>query len=291
MLIAACALAACVGCTGKTELAEMAIRRGEMEEAARLLREFVADHPHDVLALRRLAQVECYELNDCDSCAQHVETLLWMIPIDSLAIQLGAYAYTMIAAKARDANDTVRVRQAMKRVSDIYYTAADWNYQRWNYPQAVEQYREVIRLNPGWVKPYLRLGITFWAQRLWNPPTSDSALAWFLRAEELEPDNEDALVNQMVVHREEDRMDEALAIAERLSTLRARLYPDSSFGTSKLVPFESVVLNYAGDREMITDSPIYYADTTQEMSADTISATLDSTTRREPTEEATQSAF
>ena len=53
ILIAACALAACVGCTGKTELAELAIQRGEMEEAARLLREFVADHPHDVLALRR----------------------------------------------------------------------------------------------------------------------------------------------------------------------------------------------------------------------------------------------
>ncbi len=257
-----------IGCTGRTELAELAIQRGKMDEAAHHLRQFLGDYPHDVLALRRLAQVECYELGEFDSCALRAETVLWMIPIDSTAIQLGTYAYTMIANEAGVAEDAARVKGAMRRVSEIYEQAADWNYKQWNYVTAEQQYRQVLRLNPNAIRSYLRLGITFWAQRMWHEPAKDSALVWFKRAERLDPDNEDALIDQIAVYRETDRVAEGLDVAKRLALLRARLYPDSSFET-KAPKRGQYTLNYEGDRDMITDSPIFYADTTQSDAADT----------------------
>lgn len=219
------------------------MQRGDWEKAARLYREYLRDHPHDILSLRHLAEIECYKFGQYPPCASHADTLFALMPIDSEGIAVAAYAHTMLARQAGARKDSARARAEMDRVVDIYYQAGYVSYMQENHRQAEALLQRVHRLRPRDVRTLLRLGILYWTL-----DKADSALAWFRRAEAVDSNNEDALVNQIVVYHERGRIDDALAIYRKLTALRKRLYPDSVFVEPIDTTRRKPVLDYRGSK-------------------------------------------
>jgi len=232
----------CVGCRGKADLAAIEAQRGKWEHAARLYREYLKANPNDVLTLRSLSAIECYRLSQHEECAQHADHLLELMPIDSQGVEAGVYAHTMLAEAAGRANDTARVVAEMGKLADIYFNAGFWHYINEDYGKAEKLFRNVVRLQPKRVEAYLRLGILFW-----NKHMEDSSLVWFQRAAEVDPNNEDALINQMTIYHDQGDMDKALRLYDELTALRKRLYPDSSFDAGPDSTLPPLSLDYRGE--------------------------------------------
>jgi tetratricopeptide (TPR) repeat protein len=219
------------------------MRMGKFETAAQYYRHYLTENPKDLRTLRRLALIECYELGQYDSCAVRADTVLWYMPTDTASVAAATYAYTMLARQASEAGDTTTAQQRFDRMVEIHWHAGYWNYMNEYYERASRNYSQIIHLRPDSVNAYLRLGLI-----RWNRTDDDSALVWFRRAEEIDPLNEDALINQIVVLRNLHRIDEALSVVDRLAEVRAKLYPDSSFTVEPdTVTFPPMTLDFRGD--------------------------------------------
>lgn len=230
------------GCRGKPDLASVYVQQGKWDEAAKLYREHLEKNPDDQLTLRSLAALECYRLGQLEECAKTAEHLLSLMPIDSDGVAAVAYARTLLAENAAKSRDSARVRVEMMKVGEAYFRAGYWEYMRENFARSERYLRNAVLVEPTRVDPYLRLGILFW-----NRHKSDSALAWFARAERVAPLDEDALINQIVVLWTSDRIAEATAVNNRLTAVRKQLYPDSSFAAEIDTTIPPMSLDYRGD--------------------------------------------
>jgi Flp pilus assembly protein TadD len=233
---------ALTGCRGKLDLAAIQVERGKWESAAKLYREYLADHPQSAIALRSLSAIECNRLREYEQCAEHADRLLATMPRDSQGVGTGVYAYTLLADKAAQMQDTARVRAYLDRIAKIYYEAGYWNYMNEGYNVAEKQLRNAVRLKPDDPLAYLRLGILFW-----NKHMDDSSIVWFERAAEVDPLNEDALIDLIVMYRETGQGDKALRTYDRLAHARKVLYPDSVFVT-EVDTTRPPMLDYRGER-------------------------------------------
>jgi tetratricopeptide (TPR) repeat protein len=231
-----------VGCD-RSRIAQAAMYAKKYELAAELYREYLAENPRSVLALRHLAQIECYELAEFDSCVAHADTLLEIYAVDTAGVAAATYGHTMLAGRALNISDTTRVRWHMDRIAAIHRYAGHWNYMNENYARAEHNFRQFIHVQPDSAYGYLRLGIV-----RWNQMRDDSALVWFRRAEEVDSLNEDALINQIVVLRNTGQYDDAEAAADRLEQVRTRLYPDSIFAYEPdTIYYPPMSLDFRGD--------------------------------------------
>jgi tetratricopeptide (TPR) repeat protein len=236
-------------CDMRDTIATLAMHAGKFEFAMKLFRGYVAEHPTDIVALRRLSQIECYQLSEYDSCAAHADSLLNQYPIDSAGVATGTFAHTMLAGRAANIGDSEGITHHMGRVGDIHRLAGYWNYMNENFNHARGNFEQLIHIQPDSVYSYLRIG-----QIHWHRHRDDTALAWFRKAQEVDPTNEDALINQIFVLRDQNKIDEALAMADQLDILRRELYPDSSFSNeADTLAFPTMSLNYRGDTDRWMD--------------------------------------
>lgn len=215
---------ATLSCEGKATLGDMYLRMGKFQRAAEAYRERLKTNPRDLGTLRHLAQVECYKLGELTPCARHADSLLNARPVDTAGVAVGTYAHTLLARDAAARDDTATARQHLERVAEIHRYSGYWNYRSEDYHLAARNFQQLIRLQPDSTYGYLRLGLV-----MWNRNLDDSSLVWFRRAEEVDPYSEDALINQVVVLRGLHRIEDALAVVDRLEEIRAELYPDSVF--------------------------------------------------------------
>ncbi len=102
--------------------------------------------------------------------------------------------------------------------------AGYWHYRNNNYELADWLLRQVVRLQPKRLEPYLRLGQNYYH---WEKP--DSAVAWFRRATEVDRTDLDAYTNIVAVHYLTGRRDKARRALADLREVREHFYPDSSF--------------------------------------------------------------
>ena len=212
------------GCRGKADLARIAATSGNWEKAVKLYREYLVEYPRDLAALRAVSSIEGYELGEYDSAAAHVDTLLSIYAIDTLAVSVATYVHTMLAKRAADRDDTALVRAELDKIAEFNFISGYWHYRNLDFDVAEQRFKQVIQLQPRRVEAYIRMGqVEHYRRR------PDSSLVWFRRALEVDPANEDALVNILVVNYVYYRREETMKASGRLSALRARIYPDSVF--------------------------------------------------------------
>jgi tetratricopeptide (TPR) repeat protein len=228
MLIAGSLL---IGCRGKLDLAAIAAKTGNWEKAAKLYREHLVENPYDIVALRAVSSIEGYELGEYDSAATHVDTLLSVYAIDTLGVSVATYVHTMLAKRAAERGDTVRVRAELDKIAEQNFLSGYWHYRNLHFDIAESRFKQVMRLQPRRVEAYIRMGqVEHYRKR------PDSALAWFYRALEVDPGNEDAHVNILVENYIFNRRDETMKAFRKLRALRTKLYPDSVFSDTTPKP-------------------------------------------------------
>ena len=239
MIAAAAGVLALVGCRGQGDLAEVAAKAGEWEEAVGIYREYLREHPHDIIGLETASSILAYELGRYDEAAAYADTLVKIYPVDTLGVAVSVYAHTMLAQQAAARNDTATVVRELDKIAETYMTSAYWQYINMNFARAGWQYRQVTRLQPERVEAYLRV-----AQVYYHRHMPDSAVAWYRRAIELDPDNEDAHANIVVVQYESQGVQAAQGALADLRALRSRLYPDSSFVDSNRYRVPPLTIDY-----------------------------------------------
>ena len=212
------------GCRGKGDLAELAARAEKWERAVSLYREYLNEHPNDIIALRTISSILAYELGEYEEAAMYADTLVAHRAIDTLGVSVSTYAHTMLAQAAAQRGDTAEVVRHLDQIAETYFIAGYWHYRNNNYELADWLLRQVVRLQPKRVEPYLRLGQNF---HHWEKP--DSAVVWFRRAAKVDRGNLDAYTNIVATYYLNGQREKAREALEELEAVRSRFYPDSTF--------------------------------------------------------------
>ena len=238
-LIAVVMMCFLAGCRGQGDLAEIAATAGEWEKAVELYREYLNEHPRDIVALQTTSSILAYELGRFEEAAAYADTLVRVRPIDTLGVAVAVYTHTMLAQQAAARGDTARVVTELNTIADTYMSSAYWHYMNMNYHRAGWQFRQVTRLQPDRVEAYLRV-----AQVYYHRLMPDSAAVWYQRAIDIAPMNEDAHANLVVVLYENQGIEGAREALQNLKTVRRRLYPDSVFTDTSRHGVPPLTLDY-----------------------------------------------